>query len=85
MPHTHIFWSGSDYIIHSAELHSACILSLRNALGLWPRAFLGSRMQPQTSYCRVSYLLLITAFSLREPIAIIHIMLGARQRPCQIW
>ena len=46
-----------NYIMCSAESHSACILSLGSALGFWPQAFLGCRMQPRTSICRVRYLL----------------------------
>ena len=54
--HANNFWSGSNYISHSAEWYLACILGLGNALGHWPRAFLSSRMQPRTSFCRVSHL-----------------------------
>ena len=63
-----MFLSASNYISRSAESYSACILGLGNALGIWPQAFLGSRMQPRTSFCRVSYLLHVdTASSFGMP------------------
>ena len=52
-----LFWSGSNYISHSTESSSACILTLKIALRCRPRAFLGPWMQPRTSFCRLSCLL----------------------------
>ena len=53
------------YVLEWVKLHESLC---RIILGMhpmpqncpWPRAFLGSRMQPQTSFCRVRHLLLIT-------------------------